>query len=432
MSYNFDAIIDRRKTHAVKWDVGRDVTARSYQMPASGPSRVATKDGSGVFSESLLPMWVADMDFPCPPEIVDAFSSRAVHHVFGYMLAPESFYNAFIEWERARNGWEVDRESVVYTPGVMPAVKAAIDVCTRPGDGVVVQPPVYFPFFHSVELKKRQLVLNPLLRRGNRYEMDLDDLEHHFKEGARALLLCSPHNPVGRVWTREELSALVSLCKQYDVTIISDEIHSDIIMPGKRFTPLLSLGTDAAERTIACLSPSKTFNIAGTSAAYAVIEEPQLRAGFKKASAAAGIDHPSIFPVVASEAAYTEGEAWLDELLPYLWDNFAFLTDFLSRRLPDVRVTPLEGTYITWLDFREVCRRERLSDDDLKQKLKEEAGVWLSNGPQFGTGGEGFQRLNIATPRALLEEGLTRIARVFGTDRQGTGDAGGEKAGRTP
>jgi cystathionine beta-lyase len=386
MKHNFDEIIERRGTDSAKWDL-------------------ATQD--------VLPMWVADMDFAAPPPVLAALQARVHHGVFGYGLASDRLVNAFLEWQSRRNAWNIDQDTVVVVPGVMPAVKSAIEEFTDPGDQVVVQPPVYFPFFSSVELAERQLVLNPLIMEGERYSMDLNGLEQRFREGARFLLLCSPHNPVGRVWSRHELSELAKLCSRYDVLVVSDEIHGDIVYPGARFTPFGSLEEETGVRTITCASPSKTFNIAGDSVGFTVLSDPQLRGRFKRRLERAGLHHHSVLDMVAARAAYRDGEEWLGQLLDYLQDNLRFMKTYLSEHLPDLKPLPVEGTYVQWLDFRRVMERLGIDDAELRRRLREDAGVWLSDGPLFGTGGHGFQRINFATPRTVLAEGLSRISRTL-------------------
>ena len=381
---DFDTIIERRGTHSYKWDdpgQGRDV----------------------------IPLWVADMDFPAPPAVTSALSARAANPIYGYTFAPEGLFQAFIRWHLRRNRWRVERDWVVPAPGVVPCLHYAVEAFTREGQGVVVQPPVYGPFFRAVEALGRRLTPNPLIRDGMRYRMDLEGLETLLDGGVGLLILCSPHNPVARVWDPEELLALGNLCRDRGVVIVSDDIHSDLIMPGKTFTPLAALGEDLAANSVTCSSPSKSFNIPGAGSAFAVIPDPEKRDAFRRAAERMGaMDMPNLFSAAAAEAAYREGEEWLEEVKSYIWDNYLFLEDFCRRRLPDLRVHPLEGTYVVWIDFRGLGLSAREMDTALR-----DARVRPSPGEIFGPGGEGFYRLNIACPRELLRQGLERIAAAF-------------------
>lgn len=381
---NFDEIIQRRGSHSYKWD-----------DPAQG--------------RDVIPLWVADMDFPAPPEVTTALKRRAEHPVYGYTMAPESLYQAFIQWQRKRNGWEIERDWVVPAPGVVPALHYAIQALTREGEGVVIQPPVYRPFFQAVKLMDRRLDLNPLILEEGRYRMDLKGLEKLLDQGARLLILCSPHNPVARVWTPEELRDLGDLCRAKGVPIVSDDIHSDLVMPGHRFTPLGVLGKDIAANSIICAAPSKTFNIPGVGSAFIVIPDPEKRDAFCRSARRMGaMDMPNLFSALAAETAYREGEDWLEEVKTYIWENYLYLKDFFQRRLPVLRVLPLEGTYVVWVDFRGLG----LETDEVEAALTK-AQVRPSPGSLYGSEGEGFQRINIACPRSLLAEGLERMAAAF-------------------
>lgn len=388
MSFSFDELLQRRETRSLKWDLAR---------------------------EGELPMWVADMDFPVPPAVHERLKKRLDHPVYGYPLLDEGFFSPFISWIFRRHGWEVDRESVLYAPGVMPAVHRAIEIHTDPGDEVVIQSPVYFPFFHAIETHDRVVSTAPLkeVRREERlrFEMDFEALEGAFARGASLFILCSPHNPVGRVWRREELQGVAELAERYDVVVLSDEIHADIIFPGNRFVPYLSLGEEVERRSWATLAPSKTFNIPGLLTAYAVVPHAILRERVKDAFERIGSHMPNLFSMEATIAAYEEGEGWLDELIPYLKGNYDFLASYVEEKLPTVRVVDQEGTYITWLDFRTILSRSGLDPKRFAAKMRKEGRVWLSPGHVFGKEGEGFMRMNIAAPRKRLEEGLDRIER---------------------
>jgi cystathionine beta-lyase len=388
MSFSFDQLLQRRDTRSLKWDL-------------------AKKDE--------LPMWVADMDFAVPPAVVERLRRRVDHPVYGYPLLDESFFTPFISWMSRRHGWQISRESLLYAPGVMPAVHRAIEIHTDPGDEVVIQSPVYFPFFYAIEAHDRVVSTAPLreTERGSRlyFEMNFDALEESFARGGRLFILCSPHNPVGRVWRKEELQKVADLADRYDVVVVSDEIHGDIIFPGHRFVPYLSLGEAVERRSWATLAPSKTFNIPGLLTAYAVVPHPIMHERVKDAFQRIGSHMPNLFSMEATIAAYEEGSEWLDELIPYLRENYEFVASYVEEKLPSLRAVEQEGTYITWLDFRTILSRSGLDPKRFATQMRKEGKVWLSPGHVFGTEGEGFMRMNIAAPRERLEEGLQRIER---------------------
>ena len=395
MTYDFDAHIDRRGTHTVKWDYESVARAREA-------------------NPELLPMWVADMDLPSPEPVVRALRERAEHPVYGYTLVPDSLLNAFMEWHRRRHGTPIHQPEIISVTGVMPAVEAAVATFTEPGDGVVIQTPVYFPFYDAIGKQGRTVVRNPLKEDAGRFSIDLDNLRECFRDGAKMLLLCSPHNPVGRVWTRRELKEMATICAEENTCIVSDEIHCDVLLQGNTFTSVLSLGEEVRANSLVTTSPSKTFNIAGSSCAQAILPDEERRKRFKRAVMARGIWMPNLFGVAATEAAYAEGAEWLDQLLPYLTETDAMVRRELAEPAPQVRVSPLEGTYIAWLDFREVLAEKGREHGDLRGAI-EAAGVWPSDGKLFGEEGIGFQRLNIAAPRATVREAVRRIAAAVHT-----------------
>lgn len=384
MTSVFDRVIDRTGTSSFKWDFRAEMTG----IP------------------DILPMWVADMDFASPEPVIRALTQRAAHGVYGYTGYPDSFFQAVSQWFHEVHGWNIEPDSMVVTPGVVPALNMAVRAFTRPGDRIVLQPPVYYPFMWAVDNNEREIVFNPLEREGDSWRMNLDDLEEKFRGGARMLILCSPHNPVARVWSRNELEALAEVCRRHDVLVVSDEIHADLAMPGFRHFPLETLAPDLKERLITCTAPSKTFNLAGLQVSTIVIPEPRLRDRFAAAMKSSGLGLSNPFGITAAEAAYRHGREWRDGLIRYIRDNQAFLSDFCGERIPWARPAPLEGTYLSWID----CRAAGLDDLRLKEKLRREAGVWLDEGPMFGPGGEGYQRMNIACPRATLEKALNRMA----------------------
>ncbi len=386
-TYNFDRIIDRRGTSSLKWDFSARFTGR----------------------EGLLPLWVADMDFEAPQEIREAIEQRARHGIYGYTVEPESWFDAARQWLERRHGWAVSREWMLASPGVIPCLSAAILALTEPGDGIVIQPPVYHPFARRIEGNKRRVVENPLRVSGDRWEIDFDNLTRVIDRHTRMLILCSPHNPVGRVWSPEELQHLVEICLARRVIILSDEIHCDLVMPGFRHVPIASLSEQASRITVTLVAATKTFNLAGLGGSLAIVAEPEMRRRLDASQHAVFAGLANAFAAAASEAAWRKGERWLDELLDYLEGNFRFTRSFVDARIPGVRVFPLEGTYLALLDMRALG----LTDDELTDRLQRAGGVWLDEGRKFGRGGQGLERLNLACPRAVLSDGLERAARAL-------------------
>lgn len=398
-SQSFDAVIDRSGTNAIKWD----------HRPTN------TK------GEPIHPMWVADMDFPAPPAVRRALLERAEHPVYGYTFAPPAYHDAFLAWQERRNGLEVDDSWLVFAPGVMPAVRAAILAFSDPGDEVVVQPPVYFPFFHAIRDNGREILENPLAESRSpdgtvRYEMDLDQLRSVITRRTKIVLLCSPHNPVGRVWGRSELESLAEICIEHDLLVVSDEIHSDIRRADVEYAPFIGLGAEAAARTIATYSPSKTFNVAGLASSHIVVPDETRRGRFTATLKRLGLTLPNLMSIEASRAAFAEGGEWADALVRYLDEQIAWFAQELARRFGErwkIGMSPIEGTYLAWLDLRAFLASAGAGHDDVQRALLEEAALWLSEGRQFGTGGEGFFRMNLATPRTNVEEGLVRLERAL-------------------
>lgn len=385
MKYDFDRVIDRSGTHALKWD------CRERTHP----------------DIDVLPMWVADMDFETAPSVREAVRRRAGHGIFGYTLLPDDYRAAVAEWMAKRFNWNIQAGWMAFTPGVVPAVHFAVQAFSRPGDGIVIQSPVYYPFRWGIERNGRRVMDNPLQIEGGRYVMDLEGLEAAIDDRTRMLILCSPHNPVGRVWRREELHALAEICRRRDLVLLSDEVHADLVMPGHRHLPTACLGKEFAGLTITCTAPNKTFNIAGLQMATTIIPNRSLRSRFQAAVSGAGIGPVNPFSIEATIAAYRDGEEWMEALLEYLHANFIFLQEFFADRLPRVKVYPLEGTYLVWADFSAYG----LPDREMTDRLLKIGRVWLDAGSMFGTGGEGHQRINIACPRRLLKDGLEGIAR---------------------
>lgn len=381
MKYDFDIQISRRGTGSYKWDSAE--------------------------SEDILPMWVADMDFRTAPAIVDALEQRVKHGIFGYTRVTDSYYKAVTDWFARRHGWTIDREWIIYTSGVVPAISAIIKALTVPGDKVVVQTPVYNCFFSSIRNNGCEIVASPLLHIGNTFAMDYDDLEKKVADPkVKALLLCNPHNPAGRVWRREELVRIGEICIRHGVTVISDEIHCELVFSGHNYTPFASISDEFLQHSVTCISPSKAFNIAGLQIANIVCADASLRAKIDRAINDNEVCDVNPFGVIATQAAYNEGGEWLAQLLEYLYANYLYMQEFCREHLPEFPLTVLEGTYLVWMD----CRVLGISSETLEQRLIDESGLWLNAGTMYGAEGEGFMRWNIACPRATLTKGLKRFA----------------------
>lgn len=385
--YDFGSVINRKNTDCFKWDLASKIFK----------------------SEEALPMWVADMDFAAAPEIAEAIQARASHPIYGYAARPDSFNNSLIAWVKKRHGFETKNDWICFSPGIVPALAIAVSAYTAPGDKVMIQTPVYPPFFSVVRDQKRELVENALVLKNGRYSIDFDDFEKKAASGVKMFMLCSPHNPAGRVWTLEELLKIGEICLKYNIVIISDEIHSDIIYTGHKHICLASLSLEISNKTVTLMSPSKTFNITGLAISSAIISDEKLRAPFKKITENLHIDQTNVFGVTAFEAAYKHGEAWLHELLAYLEGNIEYISEFLSKNLPEVGFIKPEGTFLAWLDFKKF----NLSQKELCDRITFKGGLALNDGTTFGTGGKGFMRLNFGCPRATLEEGLKRLVKAF-------------------
>lgn len=380
MKYNFDEIIPRRHTNSYKWDSAAD--------------------------EDVLPLWVADMDFRTAPAVVEALAQRVRHGIFGYTRVPDEYYEAVIRWFKRRHGWEFQRDWMIYTSGVVPAVSAIIKALTRPGDKVLVQTPVYNCFFSSIRNNGCEIASSPLVYENQTYRIDFKDLEEKASdEKVKVMLLCNPHNPAGRVWTEEELTAIGGICLRHGVTVISDEIHCELVYPGHRHIPFASLSDDFLHHSVTCVSPSKAFNIAGLQIANIIASDEGMRRRIDKAININEVCDVNPFGVIATIAAYNEGEEWLDQLLDYLQGNYRFLTAFCRDFLPDFPVAELEGTYLAWMD----CRTLKETSEQLEHRLLQEARLWLNAGTMYGPEGEGFMRWNLACPRSVLKEGLERF-----------------------
>ncbi len=386
MKYNFDKKINRKNTDSIKWN--------------------NLKENYG--SEDLLPMWVADMDFESPKEVIDALKERVEHGVFGYPYIGDEVYNSIINWVRKRYNWHIKKEWIVFTPGVIVGLNIAIKEIGEEGDNVLVQTPVYPPFFRVIENHKRELRVNPIKFDGEKFLIDFEDLEEKIDNRSKLMMLCNPHNPVGRAWTREELNRLGEICIKNDIKIISDEIHADLTLEGVKHTPIASISEELANRTITLLSPSKTFNIAGLFTSIAIVPNKELRETFKKSLEKMEIGHVSIFGSLALEAAYSEGGEWLNEALIYIEDNIDFAIEYIQKHIPQIKVSKPDATYLLWLDFRSLGK----TADEVKEALLNVGKIILNDGRPYGQGGEGYFRLNIGCPRSRVEDGLKRIKKA--------------------
>jgi cystathionine beta-lyase len=383
MKYNFDKVIDRSETSCLKWGYAEKVFGE----------------------KDVLPMWVADMDFEAPRAVKEAIKKKAAQAIYGYTVRPPSLLDAFIDWVKIRHGWQIKREWLAFTPGGVPTINLAVMAFSKPGEKVIIQPPVYYPFRLAIRNNRRQLVNNQLKLKNGRYEIDFENLRAKVASGAKLLILCSPHNPVGRVWTRDELLKLLELCHKHKVIVVSDEIHSDLIFKGHKHIPAATIAQEYADNVITLMAPSKTFNLAGLAVSAVIIPNQKLFKVFFNTLAGVGLGMTNSFAIVAFEAAYRDGEAWLEQLMEYLEGNINFVLKYFKEKIPKIKVIKPEGTYLVWLD----CRGLKLNAKSIRHFMIKEAKVGLDDGPKFGLGGKGFQRINIACPRSILAEGLKRI-----------------------
>ena len=384
--YNFDELIDRTNTNCVKYDLRKSFFGNA----------------------DVLPLWVADMDFRTPDFIVDAIKERAAKDIYGYTFRGESYNQSIVNWLKRRHNWEIKPEWISFSPGVVAGLTLAIEALSKPGEGVIIQPPVYFPFFDSVKGTGRELIENPLRLENGRYYFDLEDLRKKITPTTRLLLLSNPHNPGGMAWNEKELSELAQICIENKILIISDEIHSDLIFEGFRHTPLAGISEEIAQNCVVCMAPSKTFNTAGLTTSFLVIPNKRHLAAYERLMRVPHLHMGNIFGTVALEAAYTQGDEWLAQLMKYLQANYSFLEQYFTENIPQVKVMRPEGTYLIWLDFSAYG----FTDQGLNDKLID-AGVGLNQGVQFGKQGGGFMRINIGCTRSVLQEALFRIQKAF-------------------
>ncbi len=388
MKYDFSKPIDRSGTSAVKFDMRDAIFGRS----------------------DVIPMWVADMDFETPPFIVERIKKRLEHRIFGYTIIDNEFKDSIKWWLKKRFEWEIEKAWISFCPGIVAGLNHAVQAFTEPNDIILIQPPVYHPFFYAIRNNNRKLLTNPLVINGNRYEIDFEHFEKQLATGVKMFIFCSPHNPVGRVWERHELEMIAALCLKYNVLVVSDEIHADLVFKPHKHIPFATLSPEIASRTVTFCSASKTFNIAGLTTAYVVSSNEELLKKYNHQLERNGTNHGNIFGYEALKAAYSpEGEEWLEQLLTYLKENVEFTRTFIKTNFPKLKLIETEGTYLLWLDFRNFG----LNAKELNHKLVHEAGVGFNAGEIFGVEGEGFQRINIGCPRAVVEETLIRIKNVF-------------------
>jgi len=384
---NFDEIIDRRNTDCLKYDF-------------------AAQRGK---PDGVLPLWVADMDFPTPSCVTDALIERTRHGIFGYSETREDYVDVLQSWFTRRFGWDIRPEWLVKAPGVVFTICAAIRALTNEGDAVLIQPPVYYPFSESILANGRQLVTNELVYREGRYSIDFEDFERQvIEKKVKLFILCSPHNPVGRVWTKEELLRLGDICLRHGVIAVVDEMHADLVYPGHRHHVFASLKPEFNEIAITCTSPAKSFNLAGLHIANILIADSKLQRAFRQELTKSGYSQSNCMGFTACRAAYARGDKWLGSLKEYLAGNLEFIRNFLHERLPEIRLVEPEGTYLAWLD----CSGLGLDDKQLDDLIVHKAGLWLDAGPMFGAGGAGFQRVNFACPQAVLAGALERLERA--------------------
>ncbi|AVQ32184.1 MAG: MalY/PatB family protein [Fusobacterium varium] len=388
MKYCFDEKIDRSKNHSAKW------------------AELGKKFGT----DDLFPMWIADMDIKTAPEIVQAMKEKVEQEIFGYVYRPDSYYKSAAEWLERRFGYKISEKTLIHSPGVVPSLSILVKLMTNEDEKILIQTPVYYPFAETIKDNNRTLVTNELVRDENGYyTMNFDDLEEKLSdEKVTLFILCSPHNPVGRVWKKEELAKVGELCLKYNVRIIADEIWRDIIMPGVVHTPMASISKEIEDITVTCFSPTKTFNIAGLQASFATFPRKEELERFDRELGILDIKRNNPFSLVAFETAYTKCDEWVNQLNEFLSSNMDYAIDFIKNRIPEVKICKAEGTYLLWLDFSSLG----FTKEELSEFMKREAKVAMDDGYWFGDNGIGYERMNIACPRYMLEEGLTRIEKA--------------------
>ncbi|HYE10550.1 MAG TPA: MalY/PatB family protein [Patescibacteria group bacterium] len=381
---SFNEVVNRKNTGSVKWDMMDE-----FQKP-----------------KDVLPLWVADMDFKAPEGVLKALMDRVDHGVLGYTQPTDSYYEAVVNWMMYRHNWRIKKDWIIITPGIVPALNFVVQIFTKAGEGVLVQRPVYNPFMEAVVNNGRKLVNSTLVFNKDRYEIDFEDVEKRIVENnVKLFILCSPHNPVGRVWTREELITLGDICLKHDVLVVVDEIHHDLVFKSNKHIPFASLGEKYSNNCITCTAPSKTFNIAGLQLSNLIIENKEILQKLNSYLESMALTMSNIFGIIASEAAYNTGEEWLEELLDYIEGNKKLVQEFIAEKFPVIKVIDSEATYLLWIDFRGLGMKR----EELNHFLLQEAKLWVNDGVIYGEEGSGFQRINIACPRSLLEKGLQQL-----------------------
>lgn len=386
MKYDFNRVIDRRNTRSYKWDQSEKLFG----------------------DKDILPLWVADMDFESPPAVKEAILRRVQEGIYGYSIASDSYQEAIKDWYRRRHDWDIQKEWISDSPGIVTSLSLSVELFSKPGDQVILQSPVYYPFYDVIRMNDRKVAINPLIQEEGRYVMDYAQLEELMIGGAKLLLLCNPHNPGGRVWEREELLRLGELCLRYGVTVISDEIHCDMVMPGHKHIPFASLSEELSGITLTTLAATKTFNLPGLQTSYIVTSNPALKRKFDFKLKTLSLHMAAFFAAEAVEAAYNEGDVWLDELIEHISGNAGYAISYLAEHLPQVTPMKPQATYLLWVD----CRALGLDSDGLKKLMYREAQVAFNEGSVFGTEGQGHLRINLACPRSILTEALERFCKA--------------------
>ncbi len=382
--YDFDSIIDRRSTDSFKWDVG----------------------------ENELPMWVADMDFAAAPEIVEAFFERLKHGIFGYCKLNDEWYDAYTEWWKRRHGLEMDRDGLIFASGVVPAILSVVKHLTSPGDRIIMLTPMYNHFYSCISENGRRIEEVELVYNGEGYSIDFDKLEAAMKDSdSHLMIFCNPQNPTGTIWSREEIYRIGELCRRYDITVISDEIHCDIITPGREYVPFASVSENCRDISITCIAPTKAFNLAGLQSAALYVYQEELRKRVSFAVQRDELSMPNTFASAAAVAAFTNGEAWLSELNEYIYENKKAVNEYLNNELSGIKAVKGDAAYLMWLD----CTALDIGSRKLSKMIREKSGLYLMSGSHYGKGGNGFLRMNVACPRALLYDGLDRLKAAVGS-----------------
>jgi cystathionine beta-lyase len=391
MKWNFDEAVSREGTNCVKYDLRKETFG----------------------SDELIPMWVADMDFKTPDFIISALRKRLEHEILGYSFRPSEYYASISSWLLKRHNWEVPHEWISFCPGIVPALNLCTLAFTRPGESIIVQPPVYFPFFSAVENHGRNLIYNQLKEAGDRWEMDFESLVKSLTPATKMIIISNPHNPVGRAWSSDELVQLADICLKYNILLLSDEIHSDLILPGYHHSPVAELSDKIAEITVTCIAPSKTFNLAGLSTSSVIISNPVLRKYFNSKTDHLHIGNGNIFGTVASIAAYSEGSEWISELMVYINQNADYVIDYCRKMIPEILPVRPEATYMIWLD----CRKLGMTGKELQEFFVGKARVGMNEGSCFGPGGEGFMRMNIGTTNSNVRKAMEQIEKAVASVR---------------